>query len=274
MASAGRRAAWAGVVGGGVLALIILAAAVAPLILPGDPLEMVGPPLQPPLRDWAYPLGTDQLGRSVAAGLAYGARLSVTIGAVAAFFSLVVGIGIGTTAGFLGGLVDDFLMRIAEAVQTVPVFLLALAIVSVLGPTPQSVVIAIAVASWPAPARLVRAEVLSLKTRDFVAGCRAIGMSPLTIAFQQILPNALAPVIALSGILVASAILVESALSFLGLGDPNLASWGSMVASGRAAMRTDPYLVALPGLAIAATVLAVSLISDWLTDRLRLTVGA
>ena len=134
MASAGRRAAWAGVVGGGVLALIILAAAAAPLILPGDPLDMVGPPLQPPLRDWAYPLGTDQLGRSVAAGLAYGARLSVTIGAVAAFFSLVVGIGIGTTAGFLGGLVDDFLMRIAEAVQTVPVFLLALAIVSVLGP--------------------------------------------------------------------------------------------------------------------------------------------
>jgi peptide/nickel transport system permease protein len=197
MAAAGRRPPWAGAVGGGVLALIILAAAAAPLILPGDPLDMVGPPLQPPLRNWAFPLGTDQLGRSVAAGLAYGARLSVTIGAVAAFFSLVVGIGIGTLAGFLGGLVDDFLMRIAEAVQTVPVFLLALAIVSVLGPTPQSVVIAIAVASWPAPARLVRAEVLSLKTRDFVAGCRAIGMSPLRVAFQQILPNALAPVIAL-----------------------------------------------------------------------------
>jgi peptide/nickel transport system permease protein len=270
----GSRAKAAGLIGGGILAVIILIAAAAPLLFPGDPLDIAGPPLQPPLRDWAFPLGTDQLGRSVAAGLAFGARLSVTIGAVAAFFSLVVGIGIGTLAGFLGGLVDDLLMRMAEAVQTVPVFLLALAIVSVLGPTPESVVIAIAVASWPGPARLVRAEVYSLKARDFVAGCRAIGMSPLRIAFEQILPNALAPVIALSGILVASAILVESALSFLGLGDPNLASWGGMVAGGRAAMRTDPSLVALPGFAIAVTVVAVTLISDWLSDHLRLSESA
>ena len=268
------RATLAGVVGSIVLATIVVAAAAAPLISPSDPLDIVGPSLQPPFRDMGFPLGTDQLGRNVLAGLVYGARLSVTIGAVAAFFAVVVGIGVGTLAGFLGGLVDDLLMRTAEAVQTVPVFLLALAIVSVLGPTPESVVIAIAVASWPAPARLVRAEVLSLKTRDFVAGCRAIGMSPLRIAFEQILPNALAPVIALSGILVASAILVESALSFLGLGDPNLASWGSMVAVGRSVMRTDPYLVALPGAAIAATVLAVTLISDWLAERLRLTAGA
>ena len=256
-------------VGGLVLiAAIALAAIAAPLLFPGDPLDIVGRPLLAPFADGRFPLGTDRLGRDVAAGLVHGARISVGIGLVAALASLLVGIAIGTTAGFLGGRVDEALMRLTEAVQTVPSFILALALVSLLGPSLHSIVLAIAIGSWTAPARLVRAEILSLRARDFVDSCRVVGMGWPEIAFRQLLPNALPPVVALAGIMVAAAILIESALAFLGLSDPNVVSWGSMVAGGRAVLRSAAWLVAIPGAAIAVTVLAVALVGDGVADAL------
>jgi peptide/nickel transport system permease protein len=257
-----------GLAASALLTLVVLAAAMAPWLAASDPEAMGAPPLLAPFADLAHPLGTDQLGRDLLAGLIYGARVSVAIGFAAAGAALGLGLVVGTLAGFLGGWIDAALMRVTDGFQTIPTFLLALALVSLLGPTNGAVILAIAIGSWPGPARLVRAEILSLRSRDFVAGCRAIGMAPLRIAFTQVLPNALAPVVSLVGVLVAAAILIESALSFLGLGDPNLVSWGSMVAKGSSQLRTAPYLVAIPGIAIALTVLSVTLASDWLVERL------
>ncbi len=257
-----------GWIGGGCLLLMALVAAGAPWLAPGDPLDMVARPLLAPFADPRFPLGTDQLGRDVLAGMIHGTRVSLIVGLAAAAAAIGIGILIGTLAGFLGGRVDDLLMRITEAFQTVPAFLLALAMVSVLGASLANIVLAIAISSWPATARLVRAEILSLRSRDYVDAARMAGMRPLAIAFGEVLPGALQPVVALVGVTVGAAILVESALAFLGLSDPNQVSWGGMVANGRAALRSAPYLVAIPGAAVALTVLAVSLAGDGVAARL------
>lgn len=256
-----------GLVGAAILLGMIALALAADMIVPGDPLRMVGRPLLAPFADARFPLGTDQLGRDIWAGLVHGARVSLTVGAVAAAAAIGVGILVGTLAGFLGGIVDDVLMRLTEAVQTIPTFLLALALVSVLGASAANVVIAIALSSWPPSARLVRAEVLRVRTLDYVDAARVAGRAPLAIAFLEVLPGALQPVVALVGITVGEAILVESALAFLGLSDPNLQSWGAMIANGRATLRVAPWLVILPGIAIALAVLAVSLSGDGLAAR-------
>ncbi|MGY6708270.1 MAG: ABC transporter permease [Rhizobiaceae bacterium] len=254
-----------GIVGLATLTIVLILAILAPILAPGDPLNFVGRPFLSPFADPRFPLGTDELGRSVWAGLVHGARVSLTVGAAAALGAICVGILFGTLAGFLGGLVDDVLMRIAEAVQTVPTFLLALALVSVLGATAENVVIAITLSSWPPTARLVRAEVLRVRTLEYVDAARIAGRAPLAIAFLEVLPGALQPVVALIGVSVGEAILIESALAFLGLGDANLQSWGTMIANGRAHLRTAPYLVVVPGVAIATVVLAVSLTGDALS---------
>lgn len=259
-----------GLLGALVLFAIALAGLFAPWIAPGDPLNMVARPLTAPFTDMRFPLGTDQLGRNVFAGLVHGAKVSILVGCAAAGTALGVGIVVGTLAGFAGRRVDDGLMRITEAFQTVPTFLLALALVSVLGSSAANVVIAIGISSWPPAARLVRAEVLRLKGADYVDAARLAGRAPLAIAFLEVLPGALQPVVALIGITVGEAVLVESALAFLGLSDPNLVSWGDMIANGRAQLRTAPYLVVIPGLAIATLVLAVSLAGDGLAQRLGL----
>ena len=256
-----------------LLTIAALIAVLAPWLAPGDPLAMLAPPLVPPFSDPSLPLGSDQLGRDLMHELIHGARISLAIGATAALSALLLGIIIGTLAGFLGGWCDDVLMRITEAFQTIPSFLLTLALVSLIGPSMSSIIGAIAISSWPAAARLTRGEILSLRQRDFVAGCRLLGMHPLRIAFTQVLPNAVAPVIALIGILMASAILIESALAFLGLGDPNRISWGVMVANGRALLRTAPFTIIIPGSAIAVTVLCVTLVGDWLAARLNRVRG-
>ncbi|MBM3525298.1 MAG: ABC transporter permease [Alphaproteobacteria bacterium] len=257
-----------GAVGGAALAIAALCAATAPLIAPGDPLSMVGRPLLAPFVDASLPLGTDRLGRSVAAGVLHGARASLATAFTVAAVALALGAAIGTIAGYVGGVVDEVLMRLADAVQTVPSFLLALALVSAIGPSPGGVIAALAASAWTAPARIVRAEVLSLRTRPFVEASRLFGRSPLAVAFSVVLPNAVAPVIALAAVIVASAILAESALAFLGLGDPNRASWGAMIAEGRAVLRTAPHVILAPGLALFATVLAVSLLGEGLSKAL------
>jgi peptide/nickel transport system permease protein len=257
-----------GLFGAATLAVMIVIALGAPLFFPRDPLSIVGPALTAPFTDWALPLGTDRLGRNVLAGLVHGARASLLVGLAATIAAIIIGASVGTIAGFAGGLVDEILMRIVDAFQTVPGFLLALAFVSVIGASLPVVVLAIALGAWTGPARLARAEVLSLRERDYVAAARVIGMHPAEIAFREILPNALAPVLALSAVIVAGAILTEAALSFLGLGDPNIVTWGSMIAEGRAVLRSSPFLSIIPGLALVITVLGVYLFGEGLAEAL------
>jgi peptide/nickel transport system permease protein len=254
----------------GLVWLIVVAAVAvfAPLIAPGDPLDFAGRPLTPPFSEPTFPLGTDQFGRDEWAMLVHGARVSLVVGLAAAAGAVVLGVLVGTLAGFIGGRTDDALMRVTEAVQTVPTFILALALVSALGPSTVTVVFAIAVSSWPATARLVRAEILSLRHREYVDAARMAGAGELEIAFREVLPGALNPVVALVGVTVGAAVLVESALAFLGLSDPNVISWGAMIADGREAIRVAPSLVVIPGITVALTVLAVSLFGDALGDRL------
>lgn len=251
-----------------LLAPIVLLALLAPLLSPGDPQSIAGPALLPPFSDWNLPLGTDRLGRNVLAALLHGAGATLSVALAAAIGALVVGSAIGTVAGFVGGKTDEALMRLTEAFQAVPGFILALALVSVIGPSLGSVVLAIALTSWTGPARVVRAEILSLRGRDFVDAYRVLGMRPMQIAFREVLPNALPPVITLAAVVVAAAILVEAALSFLGLGDPNRVTWGRMIAEGRAVLRTAPFLSIIPGIAIIVTVLAVNLIGEGINEAL------
>jgi len=248
-----------GAAGLGVLTCLVLAALTAPLFFPGDPLAIVGPPLVSPFSDTAYPLGTDRLGRSVTVELIYGARTTLLVAITSAATALGIGALVGTLAGFFGGIVDEVLMRITEAFQTIPAFLLSLAFISVTGPAIPTIVLAIALGAWPQPARIARAEVLSLRERDFVAAARVVGMHPLEIAVREILLNALTPVVSLAAVIVAAAVLIEAALSFLGLGDPNRVTWGSMIAEGRTVLRGAPFLSIVPGLALVVTVLAVHL---------------
>jgi peptide/nickel transport system permease protein len=250
------------------LALIVALALAAPVLYPEDPLAMVARPLLWPGQDWTYPLGTDSLGRNVAAGVAWGARISLAVGFAAMLAGVTVGVAVGAVAGYFGGGVDSLLLRLVEVFQTVPSFLLLVILVVIAQPSLATVTAAIAFVTWPTVARLVRAEVRSLREREYVMAARALGVGPLRIIAVEILPGALPPVIVTSSVLVASAILMESALSFLGLSDPNAVSWGSMIGSGRELLRTAWFLTAVPGLAIVVTVLALNLVSDGLNDAL------
>ncbi len=257
-----------GVAGLCLLLLLAAMAFAAPFLFPGDPLVIVGRPLTAPFTDPALPLGTDRLGRDVAAGLMHGAQTSLLVGLATALVALAAGALVGTVAGLAGGLVDEALMRVVDAFQIVPGFLLALAFVSVTGASLPVIILAIALGAWTGPARLVRAEVLSIRERDYVAAARVIGMHPAEIALREVLPNALPPVLALTAVIVATAVLVEAALSFLGLGDPNVVTWGSMIAEGRNVLRTAPHLSIVPGLGLVATVLGVYLLGEGLADAM------
>lgn len=254
--------------GAAILLALILVAVFAPLIAPGDPLAIAGAPLIPPFTDPALPLGTDRLGRDLLAELIHGARTSISVGLSAALVAVVLGMSVGTAAGFAGGLTEAMLMRLVDAFQIVPGFLLALAFVSAAGPSLGIVVLAIALGAWTGPARLARARVLSLRETDFVAAARVMGMSPAEIAFRQILPLALPPVLAVASVIVAAAVLTEAALSFLGLGDPNSITWGAMIAEGRNQLRSAAYLSIIPGIALVLTVISTYLLGEALTDIL------
>lgn len=258
----------AALLGALLLVALALAAALAPGLWPVDPEAVDGPPLLHPFTDPAHPLGTDRLGRDLLARLLFGARLSLVVALAAASASLLLGSAVGLAAGLAGGRIDDLLMRITDAFQTVPGFLLALAFVSVLGPEAESVVLAIAASSWTGPARILRAEILSLARRDFVLAAVVAGLPRAEIAWRVLLPNALPPVLAYACASIASAVLIESALSFLGLADPNRASWGAMIAEGRAVLVREPWLSILPGLALVLTVLAVNLVGEGLDEAL------
>ncbi|HEY4191610.1 MAG TPA: ABC transporter permease [Mesorhizobium sp.] len=261
-------------IAGSIILCALLAMALsAGLLFPSDPQAIAGPALLPPFQHMSLPLGTDRLGRNVLAELFHGARASLAVGLAAAAASLAIGAFVGTLAGFAGGLMDEILMRVTDAFQTVPGFLLALAFVSIAGPSLTAVVTAIALSAWTGPARIARAQVLSIRERDYIASARVIGMHPLEIAFREILPNALPPVLALSSIIVAGAILTEAALSFLGLGDPNRVTWGGMIAEGRTVLRSAPFLSIIPGVALVFTVLGVYLAGEGVAEATAIRRG-
>ncbi|MGG2476889.1 ABC transporter permease, partial [Rhizobium sp. BR5] len=238
------------------------------LIYPGDPLEMVARPFLWPGQNPAYPLGTDSMGRDVLAGIVHGARISLTVGVVATLIGLTIGIAVGAFAGYFGGIIDDILVKLIEIFQTLPNFVLLVVLVAIAQPSVTTVTSAIGIITWPLVARLTRAEFRAIREKDYVLAARSLGYGHARIVFQEILPNALPPIIVTSSVMVAGAILMEAALSFMGLGDPNRVSWGSMIGSGRDVIRTAWYLTALPGLAIVFTVISLNLISDGLNDAL------
>lgn len=257
-----------GLIGSIILVIAIAVALFGPLIFPNSPWRMVQRPFLPPFTISGLPLGTDALGRDVFAGIIYGARVSLLVGLVSTLAALAVGIPVGALAGYFGGRIGDALMRFTEFFQTVPSFALAIVLVAIMQPSIVSIVLAIAIVSWPPVARLVRGEVLSLRTREYVQAAIVTGQSHSWIIWREILPNALSPVIVLASLMVATAILLESSLSFLGLGDPNLISWGYMVGAGRTVIRQAWWITVFPGIAILVSVLALNLIGEGLNDAL------
>ncbi len=250
-----------------MLAAVGLALA-APLLYPEDPMAMVARPLLWPGDRAEFPLGTDSLGRDVAAGIVWGARVSLLVGLAAMLIGVMIGIAVGAIAGYFGGRTDTIVVKIIEIFQTPPSFLLLVVLMAIAQPSITNVVLAIGGVTWPTTARLVRAEFRSLRGKDFVTAARGLGYGHARIMLVEILPNALPPIIVSSSVLVATAILMESALSFLGLSDPNVVSWGSMIGAGREMLRTAWFLSAVPGLAIVATVLALNTLGDALNDAL------
>jgi peptide/nickel transport system permease protein len=256
------------VIGVAILVIVLLVALLAPLLFPQSPWRMVQRPFLAPFAMDQYPLGTDALGRDVIAGLAYGTQVSLLVGLVSTVAALLIGIPIGAMAGYFGGWADDALMRFTEFFQTVPSFALAIVLVAIFEPSIQSIIVAIAIVSWPPVARLVRGEVLSLRSREYVEAAILSGQTSATIIWRQVLPNTLSPIIVLASLMVATAILLESSLSFLGLGDPNLMSWGYMIGAARTVIRQAWWLSFFPGVAIVLTVLALNLIGEGLNDAL------
>jgi peptide/nickel transport system permease protein len=251
-----------------ILFIVLLLAVFASVMYEESPWMMVATPLLKPMTEAGYMFGTDMLGRDIGAGLAHGARVSLLISVISTVVAVFFGILIGALAGFHGGWVDDLLMRFTEFFQTIPQLAMAIVLVAIFKPSIYSIVGAIALVSWPPVARLVRSEFLSLKQREFVQAAIVIGQKPLRIIFTQILPNAISPIIITASLMIATAILTESALSFLGLGDRNMMSWGFMIGASRTMLREAPWMSIMPGLAILFTVLAINLIGEGLNDAM------
>jgi peptide/nickel transport system permease protein len=248
-----------------VFLAIVLVAVFAPMVLNADPFEIVWSPSARPGQD-GFLLGTDNLGRSMLIGIIYGARASLAVGAAAASITIVIGLLIGCLAGYYRGWVDEVLMRVTEFFQVLPPLLLSMVLVALFSPTLNTVIFAIGIVSWPGVARLARAEFLKIRELEYVKAARSIGATDRRIIWRIILPNALPPLIVTAALTVGSAILFEAALSFLGLSDPNVISWGKIIGDNRDYLLEAPWTVMFPGLAIFFTVLAVNLIGDGLND--------
>lgn len=248
-----------------LLLAIVLIAILGPVFIDADPFELVSAPMEPPGSEFAL-LGSDYMGRDIMTGLIFGGRATLLVGMVAAFLSVFIGVVIGALAGYYGGLVDEVLMRVTEFFQVLPALLFAMVLVTLFSPTLWTISIAIGVVSWTGTARLARGEFLRLKRLDYVLAERVIGAGSGRIIWNVILPNAIAPLIVSATLAVGTAILFEAGLSFLGLGDPNMMSWGLMIGNNRSYILSSWWAVTLPGVAIFLTVLAVSLIGDGLND--------
>ena len=254
----------------GLIIILILAtvALFAPLVAPYGPATInVYNVLSPP--NGAHPLGTDDLGRDVLSRIIWGSRTSLSVGFIAIGIAITIGTVIGAVAGFYGGIVDAVLMRFVDIMLSIPTFFLMLAVIAILEPSIRIIMIIIGLTGWMDVARLVRAEFLTLKERDFVSAARAIGASDSRIIFRHIIPNALSPVFVAATFGIAGAILTESALSFLGLGvQPPEPSWGNILTSGKDYITVAWWLSLFPGLAILITVLSYNLVGEGLRDAL------
>ncbi len=243
---------------------LLLAAALGPTLYPVDPFDIAGAPFTPPGGDPIF--GTDYLGRDILAGLLHGSRATLAVGATAALLTLVIGIAVGAAAGFFGGWLDALLMKVTEFFQVLPTLLFAMVLVTLFGARLSVVTFAIGIVSWPPVARLTRAEFLRIRGLDYVKAAVVSGAGPLYLMGRIILPNAAPPIIVAATLAVGTAILFESGLSFLGLGDPNIMSWGLMIGESRAYALDAWWTVALPGAAIFLAVLGISLFGDAVND--------
>ncbi len=246
-----------------MLALVLIALG-ADLIAPHDPFAISNVVLSPPSS--VHLFGTDDLGRDVFSRVVHGARVSLLVGFVSAFAATVIGIVIGGLAGYFGGLVDDGLMRLTEVFLVMPRFFLALIVVVLLGSNIWLIVLVLSLTYWPLTARVLRAQILTLRTRDYVLAARAVGTPEIRILLRHVLPGALPPVITQASLQVGSAILVAAGLSFLGLGDPNVVSWGAMLNDAQQFVYEAWWMSVFPGIAITLTVLGVNLVADALTE--------
>ncbi|MEQ9639054.1 MAG: ABC transporter permease [Alphaproteobacteria bacterium] len=250
-----------------ILTLVIGASVFGPLFYPNDPFELVWAPLSPPGEE-GFLLGTDYLGRDLIAGIIYGGRATLAVGACAALLTITIGVTIGALAGYYRGWVDEVLMRITEFFQVLPPLLLAMVLVMLFRPSLPTIAIAIGVVSWTSAARLTRAEFLRIRELEYVKAARAIGARNGRIIWRVILPNAAPPLIVSAALSVGVAILFEAGLSFLGLTDQNVMSWGYLIGANRPYILDAWWAVTWPGVAIFMTVLSVSLIGDGLNDAL------
>lgn len=246
-----------------LLILLLLCALLASVLAPYSPYVLtedirVGPGVN------GHLLGTDALGHDILSQLLFGARTSLRIGIVAALIAGTIGTLIGGIAGFFGGKVDKFIVEFINVFVMTPSFFLILIVVAMFGSSMKYVMIVIGLTSWPGNARLMRAQAISLRNRTFVKSCQAMGESRLSIMFRHIIPNGIFPIIANTTMRVSGAILMESGLSFLGLGDPNVISWGQMISNGKAYLTNAPWISIVPGLAVVLTVLTFFLIGDGL----------
>ena len=255
-----------GIAGGVIIVALVLAAAIGPSLYPVDPFDIAGAPFTPPGGDPI--LGTDYLGRDILAGLLHGARATLAVGLVAALITLVIGVSVGAVAGFCGRWVDVLLMKVTEFFQVLPTLLFAMVLVTLFGARLSVVTFAIGVVSWPPVARLTRAEFLRIRGLDYVKAARAAGGGPFYLIGRVILPNAAPPIIVAATLAIGTAILFESGLSFLGLGDPNVMSWGLMIGESRSYALDAWWTVALPGAAIFLAVVGVSLFGDACNEAL------
>ncbi len=263
-----------GLIGIVIVTTVLCTAIAAPRLALHDPAEVgidlrLRPPAWGPGGTWAYPLGTDSLGRDVFSRVIHGSRVSVIVGICAVLVAGIIGVSVGLLAGYYGGTLDAIVGRIADTFLSVPFIVLALAVVGVLGPGLANVIVVLGVVGWVSFSRVVRGDVFSIREREYVLAARAIGLSGRRIILRHILPNAAPSVIVLATLDVATTIIAESSLSFLGLGvQPPTVTWGGMLADGRQFIATSWWLATVPGLAIMVTVLGIIFLGDWLRDEL------
>jgi peptide/nickel transport system permease protein len=249
-----------GRVGATLTAVTLATALLAPLLATSDPFALAAAPLSPPTL--AHLMGTDAIGRDVLSGVLYGARASLLIAGSVTLLAFVCGAVVGMIAGWRGGLLDDLLMRVTELLQVMPRFFLVVVAVALLGPGIDRMVITLGLTSWPVLARVVRGEVLAMREADFVVAARASGATAPRILWHELLPNVMPSAAVLLGLLFGQIILVEASLGFLGLGDPNAASWGLLAGQAQGFVRVAWWLAVFPGLAIAVAVLGINLLAD------------
>ncbi len=252
----------AGVAGFSLVTLVVIVALLGGALAPYDPFRVAARPLLPPQP--GHPFGTDDLGRDVLSGVLYGTRVSLAVGVVVAVMAAAVGTLVGSATGYFGGPIDDVLMRLTEVVQVAPRFFLAVLVAAVFGPSVWLITALLGLTFWPGTARLVRAQIFSLREREFVLAARALGLRDGRIIVRHILPNVLPIIVVSAALQIGAAIIVEASLSFLGLGDRSVVSWGWMLNNAQPFLRSAWWMSVFPGIALGLTVLGMNLLADGL----------